>query len=162
MTDSDRSAVDRAAGPEGSAVDGPVEPEELVLAGGFDPVTRDQWLAAADAVVRKSGRIGEDAELGAGVETLTRTSPDGIRVAPLYADEDTTDLPPTGVPGSWPFTRGARARFVGVASEPHRGPTQPLLERGAGEFDEQVSELIAADPQISAYVRELKRRAFSQ
>lgn len=36
------------------------------------------------------------------------------------------------------------------------------LERGAGEFDEQVSELIAADPQISAYVRELKRRAFSQ
>jgi predicted ATP-grasp superfamily ATP-dependent carboligase len=36
------------------------------------------------------------------------------------------------------------------------------LEDTAGEFDEQVSELIASDPQLSAYVRELKRRAFSQ
>ncbi|MBN9798806.1 methylmalonyl-CoA mutase family protein [Pseudonocardia alni] len=138
MTDSDRSAVDRAAGPEGSAVDGPVEPEELVLAGGFDPVTRDQWLAAADAVVRKSGRIGEDAELGAGVETLTRTSPDGIRVAPLYADEDTTDLPPTGVPGSWPFTRGAR-------TDGHVPDGWDIRQRHAGTDPAAVREAVLAD-----------------
>jgi proteasome assembly chaperone (PAC2) family protein len=36
------------------------------------------------------------------------------------------------------------------------------MEAAAARFDEQVSELIAGDPQLSAYVRELKRRAFSQ
>ncbi len=36
------------------------------------------------------------------------------------------------------------------------------LEREAGSFDETASEQIANDPQLSAYVRELKKRAFSQ
>lgn len=36
------------------------------------------------------------------------------------------------------------------------------LDASAAEFDEQVSELITNDPQLMAYVRELKRRAFSQ
>lgn len=36
------------------------------------------------------------------------------------------------------------------------------LESEAASFDETVSELIANDPQLSAYVRELKRRAFTQ
>jgi predicted ATP-grasp superfamily ATP-dependent carboligase len=36
------------------------------------------------------------------------------------------------------------------------------LETAAAAFDQEVSEAIANDPQLSAYVRELKRRAFSQ
>jgi predicted ATP-grasp superfamily ATP-dependent carboligase len=36
------------------------------------------------------------------------------------------------------------------------------LQAKAAEFDQTVSEMIASDPQLSAYVRELKRRAFSQ
>jgi proteasome assembly chaperone (PAC2) family protein len=36
------------------------------------------------------------------------------------------------------------------------------LQESAASFDERVNELIASDPQLSAYVRELKRRAFSQ
>jgi proteasome assembly chaperone (PAC2) family protein len=36
------------------------------------------------------------------------------------------------------------------------------LEKAAASFDQEVSEAIAADPQLSAYVRELKKRAFSQ
>jgi predicted ATP-grasp superfamily ATP-dependent carboligase len=36
------------------------------------------------------------------------------------------------------------------------------LQKTAAEFDEQVSEFIANDPQLAAYVRELKKRAFSQ
>lgn len=36
------------------------------------------------------------------------------------------------------------------------------LQESAATFDERVNELIASDPQLSAYVRELKRRAFSQ
>ncbi|MEQ3549306.1 methylmalonyl-CoA mutase family protein [Pseudonocardia nematodicida] len=118
----------------------PVEPDELELAAGFDPVDREQWLRAVDAVVRRSGRIGEDAELGAGVETLTCTSPDGIRVAPLYAAEDTTDLPGTGVPGAWPFTRGATAD----------GPVQDgwdVRQRHTGTDPAAVHEAVLADLQ---------------
>ncbi len=36
------------------------------------------------------------------------------------------------------------------------------LREEAAEFDQKASELIASDPQLSAYVRELKKRAFSQ
>ncbi|MBW2279436.1 MAG: PAC2 family protein [Deltaproteobacteria bacterium] len=36
------------------------------------------------------------------------------------------------------------------------------LETEAASYDETVSELVANDPQLSAYVRELKRRAFTQ
>jgi proteasome assembly chaperone (PAC2) family protein len=43
---------------------------------------------------------------------------------------------------------GLRFDLSGLASE-------------AAEFDQAVAELIASDPQLSAYVRELKRRAFS-
>lgn len=128
MTESDRGAVDP----------GPVEPDELVLAGGFDPVTREQWLAAADAVVRKSGRIAEDAELGAGVETLTRTSADGIRVAPLYAAEDVEGLPDTGVPGAWPFTRGA-------LTDGHVPDGWDIRQRHAGTDPATVREELLAD-----------------
>ena len=36
------------------------------------------------------------------------------------------------------------------------------LEAQAAAFDEEVSELISGDPELLAYVRELKRRVFSQ
>jgi len=36
------------------------------------------------------------------------------------------------------------------------------LEADAAKFDAAVAELIASDPELAAYVRELKRRAFSQ
>ena len=97
-----------ATGSDGTG-DGPVEPDELVLAGEFDAPTRDAWLDAVDVIVQKSGRIREDALLGAGYKKLTRTGPDGIPVAPLYAAEDVEGLPEAGVPGSWPFTRGSTA-----------------------------------------------------
>ncbi len=71
----------------------------------FPTPTRDEWVALVDQVVMRSGRIGADAEPGAGVETLTRSTPDGIRVRPLYT---AADAPPAaiGVPGSAPFIRG--------------------------------------------------------
>ena len=50
--------------------------------------------------------------------------------------------------------------FVGC--EQSLDPNLSALERQAAEFDEGVSELIATDPQLTAYVRELKRREFSQ
>jgi methylmalonyl-CoA mutase len=78
-----------------------------VLAGEFPSATRDQWAALVDGVLRKSGRIGVDAELGAGVDKLVRRTPEGIPVAPLYTQADVADLPPVGVPGRPPYVRGA-------------------------------------------------------
>ena len=87
----------------------PPPPEELVLAGEFPGATRDQWAALVDGVLRKSGRIGADAEPGAGVDKLVRRTPEGIPVAPLYTQADVADLPPVGVPGRPPYVRGGTA-----------------------------------------------------
>ncbi|WP_219414266.1 methylmalonyl-CoA mutase family protein [Pseudonocardia nigra] len=95
---------------DGAALDdtAPPEPEELALASGFPPATRDAWAGLVDTVLRRSRRIGEDAPAGAGVEALTRSTPDGIRVAPLYTAQDVPQVA-TGVPGQAPFVRGGRA-----------------------------------------------------
>jgi methylmalonyl-CoA mutase len=73
----------------------------------FDPPERDAWVAMVDQVLRTSKRIGDDAAAGAGVQMLTRTTLEGIRVPPLLTADD---LP--GVPGTVPFIRGARAEGV--------------------------------------------------
>jgi hypothetical protein len=39
---------------------------------------------------------------------------------------------------------------------------QGPLERRAAEFEGEVSQLVAADPALSEYVRELKKREFAQ
>jgi len=39
---------------------------------------------------------------------------------------------------------------------------QQPLERNAAEFEGRVSQLVAADPALSEYVRELKKREFAQ
>ncbi|MET0190530.1 MAG: methylmalonyl-CoA mutase family protein, partial [Pseudonocardia sediminis] len=122
----------------GADQDGPVEPENLVLAGEFAATSRDQWLDAVDQIVHKSGRIREDALLGAGVQKLSRTSPDGIRVAPLYAAEDVEDLPETGVPGAWPFTRGARAAG-------HVAEGWDIRQRHAGTDPAAVKDAVMGD-----------------
>ena len=61
-----------------------------------------------------------------------------------------------------PNARGALALLQSL--EPLIGVPLDLssLESEAGEFDDRVSQLIAGDPSLTAYVRELKRRAFSQ
>lgn len=87
----------------------PDEPDELVLAAGFPAARHDEWVALVDRVLRGSGRIAEDAPPGAGVEALTRTTPDGIRVPPLLTAEDVAGVE-TGLPGAAPFVRGSRAQ----------------------------------------------------
>ncbi|WP_433283920.1 methylmalonyl-CoA mutase family protein [Pseudonocardia sp. CA-142604] len=86
----------------------PAEPEELSLAADFPPAGRDDWLRLVDEVVRRSGRIGEDAPPGAGFEKLTRTGPGGLRIRPLYTADDAPRLD-VGVPGTAPYVRGAGA-----------------------------------------------------
>ncbi|OZM75993.1 methylmalonyl-CoA mutase family protein [Pseudonocardia sp. MH-G8] len=87
----------------------PSEPEELTLAAEFPAAARAQWSALVDQVVRKAGRIPPDAPAGAGVERLEWTTPEDIRVRPLYTADDAPDPASAGVPGAAPFVRGGRA-----------------------------------------------------
>ncbi|HVX21331.1 MAG TPA: methylmalonyl-CoA mutase subunit beta [Acidimicrobiales bacterium] len=81
----------------------------LVLAAEFRPGTAAEWRAAVDRVL-----AGRDTDLSA--EELDRrferrlvtTTYDGLAVQPLYTRSDVpTEAPAAGVPGSWPYVRGA-------------------------------------------------------
>ncbi|MGY1849153.1 methylmalonyl-CoA mutase subunit beta [Blastococcus sp. SYSU DS1021] len=81
-------------------------PDDLVLAGDFDAVTREQWRELVAGVLRKAGRedLPDPVE-----DALRRPVAPGVTVAPLYTAEDAGDLPAgVGVPGLPPFVRGAR------------------------------------------------------
>jgi methylmalonyl-CoA mutase len=105
------STTDQTSGQGPAAADAEVPaehavPEDLALAGEFDPVTRDQWRDLVAGVLRKAGR--EDLP-DAVEEALRRPVAPGVTVAPLYTAEDAADLPTgVGVPGLPPFVRGAR------------------------------------------------------
>jgi methylmalonyl-CoA mutase len=85
----------------------PPDPVELALAAQFPAPERAQWLALVDQVLRKAGRLPGDGAPGAGVEKLTWTTADGIRVLPLYTADDAPEQA-TGVPGAAPFVRGSQ------------------------------------------------------
>lgn len=81
----------------------------LSLAADFPPATATQWRAAVDRVL--TGK-----ETGLTPEELTRrfdrqlvtTTYDGIAIQPLYTGEDEpADAQDPGVPGFWPYVRGA-------------------------------------------------------
>ena len=61
-----------------------------------------------------------------------------------------------------PNSRGALALLNRLAALTEIPCDSSSLERAAADFDAKVSEFIASDPQLTAYVRELKKRAFSQ
>lgn len=61
-----------------------------------------------------------------------------------------------------PYTRASLALLQKVEAVTRFPIDLRPLESQAAAFDQTVSEMIANDPQLRAYVRELKRRAFSQ
>ncbi len=80
-------------------VDGAGAEGTTVLAGGFDPVDEDAWLAAVDKVLK-----------GAPFTKLVSTTADGITVQPLYTPSNSPGgNDEAGFPGQAPFTRGAHA-----------------------------------------------------
>lgn len=83
-----------------------MSPEGLSLAGEFPPATLAQWRGLVLGVLRKSGAATDSTPPEAVDELLTRSTYDGIKVPALHTGE--TELPVAGVPGSAPFTRGAR------------------------------------------------------
>lgn len=85
-----------------------LEPEQgtLALASAEDTARREGWEAAAAAVLRKAGRLAEDDADALVWERLSRTTLDGITVAPLGVRDHVADLPDPGAPGAAPYTRG--------------------------------------------------------
>ncbi len=59
------------------------EADALVLAGEFEPATRERWRELVLGVLRKSGVDGDDVDAVLGTDT-----PDGVRLRPLYTADD--------------------------------------------------------------------------
>jgi methylmalonyl-CoA mutase len=97
-------AADGAAAAGGPAADKPAGERP---AAEFPAATAEGWRQLALAVLRKAGRAGDDATTDRVDELLSVTTYDGIRVGGLYTAA--TAVPPTGEPGSPPYTRGTRA-----------------------------------------------------
>jgi methylmalonyl-CoA mutase len=85
-----------------------LEPEQgsLALASPGDIAGRADWERATAAVLRKARRLGEDDPDEQVWQALTRTTLDGVEVAPIGTREQVAGLPPTGTPGTAPYTRG--------------------------------------------------------
>ena len=103
--------TDRDGGPAGGAEGGLAEPEELQpeegslrLVGDDDTYDVADWEAATAAVLRKARRLGEDAPDSDVWAALTRTTLDGIDVAPIGQQSDLEGLTTSGRPvraGAW-------------------------------------------------------------
>lgn len=76
--------------------------DELVLAGGFDAPTVDQWRRLVAKVLRVDPAHVSKPETG-----LDTVLPDGIELRPLYTGADA--LPGAGLPGQSPYLRGGSA-----------------------------------------------------
>ena len=71
----------------------------LPLSSAFKDATEAEWLAAVEKALK-----------GKGIDTITRTTSDGLKVRPLYRESDfpsATD--PLGKPGAAPYLRGPTA-----------------------------------------------------
>jgi methylmalonyl-CoA mutase len=62
----------------------------------FPPVSKSEWLAKVEADLK-----------GASPDRLRSRSPGGLEIEPLYTAEDASDLSAHGLPGVFPYVRGA-------------------------------------------------------
>jgi hypothetical protein len=84
-----------------------------------------------------------------------RLARDGVEVTSLWA----------GLPhyiSASPNPRGALALLQKLDTALKLGVDLEPLRREAAAFEEKISALVAADPELSEYVRQLKRREFAQ
>lgn len=102
--------------------------------------------------VAGSGYEGPTGIVGVLAERLAR---DGLEVLSLWAA-----LP--HYISAQPNPRGALALLQVLQRALDLKLDPAPLERMAAEFEERISALVAADPELSEYVRQLKRREFAQ
>ncbi|MFI5314877.1 MAG: PAC2 family protein [Myxococcota bacterium] len=121
------------------------QPIQVVGTSGDPAISRELGLAP-------SSYEGPTGIVGVLAETLAR---EGTPTLSLWARL------PHYVQAS-PNSRAALALLQRVEAATGFPVDKASLETAAATFDQEVSDAINADPQLSAYVRELKRRAFSQ
>lgn len=80
--------------------------EHLSLLAGGEQHTREEWEQAAAAVLRKTGALTESDPDHRVWQKLGHHTLDGVAVTPLGTPEDLEGLPPVGLPGAAPYTRG--------------------------------------------------------
>ncbi len=80
----------------------------LTLGADFAEATAEQWRHLALAALRKSGNATESTGVEQVDELLATVTYDGLRMGALHTP-DGPPLPAAGLPGQWPFVRGARA-----------------------------------------------------
>ncbi|MGI8667659.1 MAG: methylmalonyl-CoA mutase family protein [Jatrophihabitans sp.] len=80
--------------------------EQLALAAGFEPASRDQWRTLVSAVLAKAGVPVSDP--AAPEHALSHVGYDGFAIQPLYTRDDLPAGLDTGLPGRPPFVRGSR------------------------------------------------------
>ena len=110
--------------------------EHLSLLAGGQEHSRAVWEKAAADVLRKAGRMKDGDPDSLVWRKLTRTTLDGIEIAPLGTVESVTDVPPAGVPGAPPYTRGA------VLSRPTQGWD---IRTQVGDPDVRIAAAAALD-----------------
>ena len=139
--------TDVPAGLEADLEGGLAEPEELEpaqgslrLASPHDAHDVAAWEAAAAAVLRKARRLGDDEPDSAVWGKLTRTTLDGVRVAPIGTSVDLEELTTAGRPTrstDWDIrthVSGPDAALVNeaVLLDLDNGATSLWIELGAG------------------------------
>lgn len=133
----------------------------MSLAGPEDQHATADWEKATAAVLRKTRQLGDDAPDSAVWEKLTRTTLDGIGVAPIGTRDSVADLPATGQPGAAPFTRGRlaekpeigwdiRPHLFGLEAKPLNEAALADLENGSTSLWLEVGPTLPADELAAA------------
>lgn len=128
--------------------------DRLALASAEDKHSAADWERATAAVLRKSGRLAEGDPDSAVWDKLTRTTLDGIAVAPIGTPDGVAEVAPTGVPGAAPFTRGRlaekpehgwdiRAQFSGLGAKALNEAALVDLENGVNSVWIRVGSALA-------------------
>ncbi|QIX25876.1 methylmalonyl-CoA mutase [Nocardioides sp. JQ2195] len=135
--------------------------DSLSLAGPEDQHSTADWEKATAAVLRKTRQLGDDAPDSAVWEQLTRTTLDGIGVAPLGTRDSVADLPAVGQPGAAPYTRGRladkpeigwdiRPHLFGLEAKPLNEAALADLENGSTSLWLEVGTTLGADDLAAA------------
>lgn len=113
------------------------EPDRLALASPEDRHVAADWEKLAAGVLRKAGRLTDSDPDSAVWGKLTRTTLDGIAIAPIGTADSVRDLTGPGGAGAAPFTRGR------LAEKPEIGwDIRPLF---SGQDGRTTNEAVLVD-----------------
>ncbi|MEU4160499.1 methylmalonyl-CoA mutase subunit beta [Actinoplanes sp. NPDC026670] len=111
--------------------------DELTLGADFPTATEEQWRRLALAALRRSGAAADDTTPERVDDLLAAHTHDGLRIAALHT-ADSTPAGPTGVPGRFPYVRGAHPAHA-------MGTGWDVRQRHAGADPKEIREAALDD-----------------